>query len=172
VDGHATASVQGYRAGLSGSRPKRSLMPMDTMPPALNLAFCTALLLTGDMKTAEAAVMHGIEACEDLPPRGLLIEAVTSAIQRRTTSADGPYELECLPRELQRLLCCSHYRGTALCFECWWASLPNSARNFSTFPFPSSRVRYMEGSSSFCSSVLQRANRWGTDHRLQRWPAR
>ena len=103
MDGHATASVQGYRAGLSGSRPKRSLMPMDTMPPALNLAFCTALLLAGDMKTAEAAVMHGIEACEDLPPRGLLIEAVRSAIQRRTTSADGPYELECLPRDLQRL---------------------------------------------------------------------
>jgi len=47
-------------------------MAMDTMPSALDMAFRTALILTGAMKTAEAAVMRGIGACEDLSPRGLM----------------------------------------------------------------------------------------------------
>ena len=78
-------------------------MVMDTMPQALEMAFRTALLLTGAMKTAEAAVMQGIGACEDLSPRGLLIEAVRFAVRRRTKSSDSPYEVECLPAELRRL---------------------------------------------------------------------
>src|SRR5579862_6361386 len=78
-------------------------MAMDTMPGALDVAFRTALLLTGDTRTAEAAVMHGIGVCEDLSPGGLLIAAVRSAVRRRTESSDGPYEVECLPRELRRL---------------------------------------------------------------------
>ena len=78
-------------------------MAMDTMPSALDMAFRTALLLTGDTRTAEAAVMHGIRACEDLSPGGLLIEAVRSAVRRRTKSSGGPYEVECLPPELRRL---------------------------------------------------------------------
>jgi hypothetical protein len=41
-------------------------MAMDTMPQAIDMAFRTALLLTGAMKTAKAAVMQGIDACEDL----------------------------------------------------------------------------------------------------------
>ena len=69
---------------------------------AVDVAFRTALLLTGATRTAEAAVMHGIGACEDLSHRGLLIEAVRSAIIRRT-KPDGPYEVELLPPELRRL---------------------------------------------------------------------
>ena len=80
-----------------------SFMAMDTMPSALDMAFRTALLLTGDTRTAEAAVMHGIGVCEDLSPGGLLIEAVRSALRRRTKSSEGPCEVECLPPELRRL---------------------------------------------------------------------
>src|ERR1700747_2461767 len=83
---------------------KDLLMAMDTMPQAIDMAFRRALLLTGAMKTAEAAVMQGIDACEDLSPRGLLIEASRSAVQRRTKSSDGPCEVESLPPELGRLL--------------------------------------------------------------------
>jgi hypothetical protein len=78
-------------------------MAMDTMPSALDTAFRTALLLTGDTRIAEAAVMCGIRACEDLSPGGLLIETVRSAVRRRTKSSDGPYEVECLPPDLRRL---------------------------------------------------------------------
>ena len=78
-------------------------MAMDTMPSALDMAFRTALLLTGDTRTAEAAVMHGMGACEDLSPRGLMMEAVRSAVRRRTKSSDGPCEVECLAPELRRL---------------------------------------------------------------------
>lgn len=78
-------------------------MAMDTMPSALDMAFRTALLLTGDTRTAEVAVTQGIGACEDLSPGGLLIEAVRSAVRRRTKSSDGPYVIECLPIELRRL---------------------------------------------------------------------
>ena len=78
-------------------------MVMDTMPGALDVAFRTALLLTGATKTAEAAVIHGIAACDDLSHWGLLIEAVRSAIGRRTKPADGHYEVELLPPELRRL---------------------------------------------------------------------
>ena len=78
-------------------------MAVDTMSNALDMAFRTALLLTGDTRTAEAALTHSIGACEDLSPGGLLIEAVRSAVRRRTKSSDGPYEVECLPTELRRL---------------------------------------------------------------------
>jgi hypothetical protein len=97
------SSFQWHRAVLTGRRPEGSLfMAMDTMPSALHVAFRTALLLTGDVRTAEAAVMHGIGVCEDLSPGGLLIAAVRSAVRRRTKSSDGPYEVECLPPELRR----------------------------------------------------------------------
>ena len=46
---------------------------------------------------------HSVGACEDLSPSGLLIEAVRSAVRRRTKSLDGQYEVECLPTELRRL---------------------------------------------------------------------
>ena len=78
-------------------------MATDTMPSAINMAFRTALLLTGDTRTDEAAVVHGIGACEDLSPGSLQIEAVRSAVRRRTKSSDGPYEVEWLPTELRRL---------------------------------------------------------------------
>jgi hypothetical protein len=78
-------------------------MAMDTMPQVLDIAFRTALLLTGHMKTAEAAVIQGIGACADLSPGTLLIETSRAAVQRRTKSSDGPCEVECLPPELRRL---------------------------------------------------------------------
>ena len=78
-------------------------MAMDTIASALDMAFRTALLLAGNTKTAEAAVMDGICACEDLSHRCLLIEAVRSAIRRRTKSGDDPDALQLLPPELCRL---------------------------------------------------------------------
>ena len=78
-------------------------MAMDTIPSALDMAFRTALLLAGNTKTAETAVLYGIDACEDLSHRGLLIEAVRSTIRRRTKSADAPDALELLPPELRHL---------------------------------------------------------------------
>ena len=58
-------------------------MAMDTIPSALDMAFRTALLLAGNTKTAEAAVMDGIGACEDLSHRGLLIVFCSPNIERR-----------------------------------------------------------------------------------------
>jgi hypothetical protein len=75
------------------------VMAMDTIPSALDMAFRTALLLAGNTKTAEASVMDGIGAREYLSHRDLLIEAVRSAIRRRTKSADAPDALELLPPE-------------------------------------------------------------------------
>jgi len=77
-------------------------MAMDTIPSALDMAFRTSLLLARTTKTAEAAVMDAIGACEDLSHRDLLIEAVRSTIRRRTKS-DAPDALELLPPELRRL---------------------------------------------------------------------
>jgi len=105
-------------------------MAMDTMPSALDMAFRTALILTDAMKTAEAAVMRGIGACEDLSPRGLMIEAVRSAVRRRTKSEDGPIAVDCLPPELRRLFLLQPLERHCLFFKFWWASLPRSARNF------------------------------------------
>ena len=76
---------------------------MGRVSQALDMVFRTALLLTGDTRTAEAAVMHGIGACEDVSPGGLLIEAIRSAVRRPTKSSEGPCEVECLPPELRRL---------------------------------------------------------------------
>ena len=78
-------------------------MAMDTMPLALDMAFRTAVLLTGATKSAEAAVIHGISACEELSPHGLLTEAVRSAVRLQANSANGAYEVKCFPPELQRL---------------------------------------------------------------------
>src|ERR1700751_3379140 len=82
---------------------KDLLIAMDTMPSALDMAFRTALLLTGDTTTAEAAVTRAIDACEALSPGGLLIEAVRSAVRRRTKLSNGPYDVDGLPAELRRL---------------------------------------------------------------------
>jgi len=89
-------------------------MAMDTIPSALDMAFRAALLLAGNTKTAEASVMDGIGACEDLSHRGLLIEAVRCTIRRRTKSADNPDALELLPLNGAACLCCSRFRGTVL----------------------------------------------------------
>ena len=78
-------------------------MAMDTIPLALDMAFRTAVLLTGATKSAEVAVIHGISACEELSPHGLLTEAVRSAVRLQASSANGPDEVECLPPELRRL---------------------------------------------------------------------
>ena len=46
---------------------------------------------------------RAIDACEALSPGGILIEAVRSAVRRRTKLSNGPYEVDGLPIELQRL---------------------------------------------------------------------
>jgi len=76
---------------------------MDTIPSVLHTAFLTALLLGADATTAEAAVLDGIGACEDVSGGGLLIEAVRSTLRRRANSAGAPDAVPLLPPELGRL---------------------------------------------------------------------
>ena len=78
-------------------------MAIDSISSAVDMAFRTALLLAGNTKTAETAVMDGIDACEDLSHCGLLIEAVRSTIRRRTKWAVATDALDLLPPELRRL---------------------------------------------------------------------
>ena len=76
---------------------------MDTTSSAVHIAFRTALLLAGATKTAELAVLDGIDACENISDRSLLIETVRSTIRRRTESPDVPDGINLLPPELRRL---------------------------------------------------------------------
>ena len=78
-------------------------MTMDTISSAVHTAFRTALLLGAATRTAEAAVVDGIDACEDLSNHGFLIETVRSTIRRRIKSAHALDGLELLPAELRRL---------------------------------------------------------------------
>jgi DNA-directed RNA polymerase specialized sigma24 family protein len=77
---------------------------MGTTSNAVHTAFRTALLLAGATKTAELAVLDGIDACENISDRSLLIETVRSTIRRRTESPDVPDGINLLPPELRRLL--------------------------------------------------------------------
>jgi DNA-directed RNA polymerase specialized sigma24 family protein len=74
---------------------------------ALPKAFLPALLLTGGIEAAEAAVLDAIAAFEfDYSPGGtLLLETVKSAIRRRSDSRDQSEQaFSILPLELRRLL--------------------------------------------------------------------
>jgi hypothetical protein len=73
---------------------------------ALPQAFCTALLLTGGTKPAEAAVLYVIAelALDELSGGSLILESAKAAIQRRADLEDQseqPFSM--LPFELQRL---------------------------------------------------------------------
>jgi DNA-directed RNA polymerase specialized sigma24 family protein len=76
---------------------------MGTTSNAVHTAFSTALLLAGATKTAELAVLDGIDTCENISDRSLLIETVRSTIRRRTESPDVPDGINLLPPELRRL---------------------------------------------------------------------
>jgi len=76
------------------------------------------------MSTAEAAVIDGIGCCEDLSPRGLLIETVRFAVRRGTITANAPSKSGAFPLNFKPSSCCSRYRDTALFFKFWWASPP------------------------------------------------
>ena len=76
---------------------------METKSCGVHIAFRTALLLAGATKTAELAVLDGIDACENISHRRLLIETVRSTIRRRTESPDVPDGINLLPPELRRL---------------------------------------------------------------------
>ena len=77
---------------------------MDTTSCAVHIAFRTALLLAGATKTAELAVLDGIDACENISLRSLLIETVRSTIRRRAESPAVLDGINLLPPELQSLL--------------------------------------------------------------------
>ena len=77
---------------------------METTSCAVHTAFRTALLLAGATKAAELAVLDGIDACENISDRSLLIETVRSTIRRRTESPDVPDGINLLPPELRPLL--------------------------------------------------------------------
>ena len=148
-------------------------MAMDTMPLALDMAFRTAVLLTGATKSAEAAVIHGISAREELSPHGLLIEAVRSAVRLQASSANDPYEVECLPPELRRLFMlqplprhCFVLRilmnlSPEVCAELLGVSVTESedALHAALIELP-------------LSSVLQNPNRSDTDRRRRQSPGR
>jgi hypothetical protein len=76
---------------------------MDTTSCAVHTAFRTALLLGGATKTAELAVLDGIDACENISLRGLMIETVRSTIRRRAESPAVLNGINLLPPELRRL---------------------------------------------------------------------
>ena len=77
---------------------------MDTTSCAVHTAFRTALLLGGATKTAELSVLDGIDACENISHRSLLIETVRSTIRRRAESPAVLDGVNLLPSELRRLL--------------------------------------------------------------------
>jgi DNA-directed RNA polymerase specialized sigma24 family protein len=77
---------------------------MDTTSCAVHTAFRTALLLGGATKTAELAVLDGIDACENISLRSLVIETVRSTIRRRAESPAVLDGINLLPPELRRLL--------------------------------------------------------------------
>jgi len=77
---------------------------METTSCAVHIAFRTALLLAGATKAAELAVLDGIDACENISHRSLLIETVRSTIRRRAESPAFLDGINLLPPELRRLL--------------------------------------------------------------------
>jgi hypothetical protein len=72
---------------------------------ALPKTFWTALLLTGSIEAAEAAVLDGIAALEGDYVSGdsLLPATAKSAIQRRSEFPEQSARLSILPLELRRL---------------------------------------------------------------------
>jgi hypothetical protein len=68
-------------------------------------AFWIALLLTGSIEAAEAAVLNGIAALEldHISGDSLLLATAKSAIQRRTDFIEQSEGLSILPLELRRL---------------------------------------------------------------------
>ena len=83
------------------------------MVKALPNAFWIALLLTGNVKAAEAAALDGIAALEleRISGDSLLLATAKSAIRRRVEIAQQLEGLSILPLELQRLfLLAPNYR--------------------------------------------------------------
>ena len=76
---------------------------METTSCTVHIAFRTALLLAGATKTAELAVLDGIDACENISHRSLVIETVRSTIRRRAESPAVLDGIDLLPSELRRL---------------------------------------------------------------------
>jgi hypothetical protein len=77
---------------------------METTSGTVHTAFRAALLLAGTTKTAELAVLDGIDACENISHRSLLIETVRATIRRRAESPAVLDGINLLPAELRRLL--------------------------------------------------------------------
>src|SRR5579862_260373 len=73
---------------------------METTSCTVHIAFRTALLLAGATKTAELAVLDGVDACENISLRSLLIETVRSTIRRRAESPAVLDGINLLPPEL------------------------------------------------------------------------
>ena len=89
-------------------------METDTIQREVSTTFRVALLLGCDTLTAEAAVLEGIGACEEVSHRSLMIEAVGSTLRRRTKCADAPAAVHLLPAELRPL-----FRLRALLRDCF-----------------------------------------------------
>lgn len=84
---------------------------------AVDMAFRTALLLTGATKTAEPAVIHGIGSCEDLSHRALLMETVRLRLGDERDQQMGPTRLSRSLLNHAAFSRCSRCCGSALFFE-------------------------------------------------------
>ena len=146
-------------------------MAMDAMSRALDMAFGTALLLTGEMRTAEAAVIDGIGCCEDLSPRGLLIETVRFAVRRGTITANAPYEVVCFPPELQALFMLQPLPRHCFVLQILVGLSPVVCAQLLDISTPDFECALY---AAFIELLLcsQRTNRCDTDHRPRRRPTR
>ena|SRR5437868_10846262 len=97
---------------------------MDTTSCAVHIAFRTALLFAGATKTAELAVLDGIDVCENISHRSLLIETVRSTIRRRAESPAVLDGINLLLSELRRLLGLSADFSRLLCSSRILVQLP------------------------------------------------
>jgi len=117
---------------------------METTSCAVHIAFRTALLLAGVAKTAELAVLDGIDACEKISDRSLLIGTVRSTIRRRAESPEVLDGINLLPLNSDAFWACRQSFGTALFFEFLSNCLLRCVRTFSIFPSPNTRTLYAE----------------------------
>jgi hypothetical protein len=95
-----------HGTGPAIERKGRRMIIQSEMFQALPQALCTALLLTGGTKPAEAAVLDGISALAlgQLSGGSLSLESAKAAVQRRADLEDQSDPLfSMLPLELRRL---------------------------------------------------------------------
>jgi hypothetical protein len=88
---------------VSATEAADRVMTIHMVRDALRTAFWAAVLVGGDSAIAEAAVLQGIEASEDVSSPSFLTTVVSAAIRGRATAAQGRNTPEPFPSELHPL---------------------------------------------------------------------